>query len=213
MKFVALLSAVAFASLVSTTGSRAQSPVTTTTTTTTTFASSASQAVETAKDGVDVSLRNHIVSVYGIGTPAAIQTWWVIFYDPSVASHGRAVKVEGGQISRSYEAKGGVTYTRALTFPESRVSGEGAALGDTQNYAAQARDCLRPGSRTPSADRREAGPAVAGCDAEWLVEQRLRFHQRPPTGALPCMRRPEPNRRVEAPAADWSVMRRKSATM
>ena len=54
--------------------------------------SSATEAVNIAKDGVDPHLRDRIVSVYGVGTPAAIQTWWVIFYDPSVPSHGRAVK-------------------------------------------------------------------------------------------------------------------------
>lgn len=101
------------------------------------LASSAGQAVDVARDGVDPTLRDHIVSVYGIGTPAVIAKWWVIFYDPSVSSHGRAVKVENGQITRAYEAKGGVVYTRALTFPRLRVSGEGAALAEAQNYAAQ----------------------------------------------------------------------------
>src|SRR5471030_974745 len=89
---------------------------------------SAKDAIAVAKDGVDPSLRDHIVSVYGVGTPAAIQTWWVIFYDPSVASHGRAVKVENSQITRSYEAKGGVVYADTLTFARSQVSGEGPAL-------------------------------------------------------------------------------------
>ena len=101
------------------------------------YASSASQAVDVAKDGVDPSLRDRVVSVYGVGTPAAITRWWVIFFDPSVPSHGRAVKIDNGQITRTYEAKGGVVYMRELTFPRSRVSGEGAALGDAQNYAAQ----------------------------------------------------------------------------
>jgi hypothetical protein len=101
------------------------------------FASSAAQAVDEAKDGVDPGLRDRVVSVYGVGTPAAITKWWVIFYDPSVPSHGRAVKVENGQIVRAYEAKGGVVYMKELTFPRTRVSGEGAALADAQNYAAQ----------------------------------------------------------------------------
>jgi hypothetical protein len=101
------------------------------------FSNSAARAVDTAKDGIDASVRDHLVSVYGIGTPVAIQTWWVIFYDPSVPSHGRAVKVEGGQITKVYEAKGGVTYLKALTFPRSRVTGEGSALRATQNYAAE----------------------------------------------------------------------------
>jgi hypothetical protein len=114
---------------------RAQS--TTVTTTTTTMGNSASDAVNVAKDGVDPGLRDRIVSVYGVGTPAAIQTWWVIFYDPSVPSHGRAVKVENGQITRSYEAKGGVVYDDSLTYSPSQVTGEGPALAAAQNYAAE----------------------------------------------------------------------------
>jgi hypothetical protein len=137
MKFGTLLFFVAFAASVLT-PARAQSTVTTTTTTSSVaFSSSAAQAVDTAKDGIDASLRDHLVSVYGIGTPAAIQTWWVIFYDPSVPSHGRAVKVESGQITKTYEAKGGVIYLKALTFPRSRVTGESGALRATQDYAAQ----------------------------------------------------------------------------
>jgi len=97
----------------------------------------ATTAVSTAKAGVDPSLRDHIVSVYGVGTPAAIQTWWVIFYDPSVPSHGRAVKVDNGQITRTYEAKGGVVYPDSVTFASSQVTGEGPALSAAQNYAAQ----------------------------------------------------------------------------
>jgi hypothetical protein len=117
-------------------------PISSTTTTTTTtdassFASSASQAVDVAKDGVDEGVRNHLVSVYGVGTPTAITKWWIIFYDPAVPSHGRAVRVENNQITKAYEAKGGVVYLRDLTFPRSRVSGEGAALADAQQYAAQ----------------------------------------------------------------------------
>jgi hypothetical protein len=108
-----------------------------TVTTTTTVVSSASDAVNIAKDGVDTSLRDRIVSVYGVGTPAAIQTWWVIFYDPSVPSHGRAVKVDNGKITRTYEAKGGVVYPDSLTFPRSQLTGEGPALAAAQNYAAQ----------------------------------------------------------------------------
>jgi hypothetical protein len=100
-------------------------------------AGSAIDAVQVAKDGVDASLRDRIVSVYGVGTPATIQTWWVIFYDPSVASHGRAVKVDNGQITRTYDAKGGVVYGDTLTFSGSQMTGEGAALAAAQNYAAQ----------------------------------------------------------------------------
>jgi hypothetical protein len=108
-----------------------------TVTTTTTVVSSANNAVNIAKDGVDQNLRDRIVSVYGVGTPAAIQTWWVIFYDPSVPSHGRVVKVSNGQISRTYQAKGGVVYPDSLIFPGSQLTGEGPALAAAQNYAAQ----------------------------------------------------------------------------
>ena len=109
---------------------------TTVTTTTTSTANTATAAVGIAKDGVDPSLRDHIVSVYGTGTPAAIDTWWVIFYDPSVPSHGRAVKVVNNQITKTYEAKGGVVYSDTLTFAPTEVTGEGAALTAAQTYAA-----------------------------------------------------------------------------
>jgi len=98
---------------------------------------SATDAVTIAKDGVDPSLRDRIVSVYGTGTPAAIDTWWVIFYDPAVPSHGRAVKVANGQVVRSYEAKGGVIYSDTLTFPGTQVVGAEPALKEAQDYAAQ----------------------------------------------------------------------------
>jgi hypothetical protein len=98
---------------------------------------SASAAVNVAKDGVDEGLRDRLVSVYGVGTPAAIQTWWVIFYDPSVPSHGRAVKVENGQITRTYEAKGGAVYANALTFGRGQMSDDGPALAAAQDYAAK----------------------------------------------------------------------------
>jgi hypothetical protein len=100
-------------------------------------ANSANAAVNTAKDGIDEGLRDRIVSVYGVGTPSAIQTWWIIFYDPSVASHGRAVRVENGQITRTYEAKGGVVYANTLTFPRAQVTDEGPALAAAQDYAAK----------------------------------------------------------------------------
>jgi len=103
----------------------------------TTTVSTANDAFNIAKGGVDSSLRDRIVSLYGVGTPAAIQTWWVIFYDPSVPSHGRVVKVDNGQITRTYEAKGGVVYSDALTFASSQLTGEGPALAAAQNYAAQ----------------------------------------------------------------------------
>jgi len=100
-------------------------------------ATSADNAVNIAKDGVDPSLRDRVVSVYGVGTPTAIQTWWVIFYDPSVASHGRAVKVADGKIASTYEAKGGVVYGDTLTFSPTQVVGTDPALTTAQNYAAQ----------------------------------------------------------------------------
>ncbi len=99
--------------------------------------SSATTVIDIAKDGVDPSLRNQVVSVYGVGTPAAIGTWWVIFYDPSLPSHGRAVKVANGQIVRSYEAKGGVVYDNTLTFSPAQVAGVEPALTAAQDYAAQ----------------------------------------------------------------------------
>jgi hypothetical protein len=101
------------------------------------FTNLARQAVDIAKDGVDPGLRGRVVSVYGVGTPEAIAKWWIIFYDPSVPSHGRAVKVEGGRITRAYAANGGVVYLKELTFRPGRVSGEGAALADAGRYAAQ----------------------------------------------------------------------------
>jgi hypothetical protein len=70
-------------------------------------------------------------------TASFLFTGWVIFYDPSTTSHGRAVKVENNQIVRSYEAKGGVVYADALTFARSQVGGEGPALVAAQTYAAQ----------------------------------------------------------------------------
>ena len=115
----------------------AQTSTTVTTTTTTVPGTTARQAFDIAKDGVDASLRSQVVSVYGTGTPSGIQTWWVIFYDPSVASHGRAVRVENGQITRTYEAKGGVVYGDTLTFNPSQIRGFESALSRAQDYAAE----------------------------------------------------------------------------
>jgi len=80
-----------------------------TVTTTTTVGNSANDAVNIAKDGVDPSLRDRIVSVYGMAPQPRSRRGGSFFYDPSVPSHGRAVKVDKGQISRTYEAKGGVS--------------------------------------------------------------------------------------------------------
>ena len=131
MKFFAFFLGTALAALTFAPG-QAQ-----TVTPTTPVLSSANDAVNIAKAGVDPGLRDQIVSVYGVGTPAAIQTWWVIFYDPSVPSHGRAVNVNNGQITRTYEAKSGVVYSNLLIFAGSQVTGAGPALAAAQNYAAQ----------------------------------------------------------------------------
>lgn len=119
------------------TAALAQSTTVTTTTTTTMPGMSAHQAYDVAKDGVDPSLRSRVVSIYGTGTPAGITTWWLIFYDPSVASRGRAVRVENGQIARTYEAKGGVVYGNTLTFDPSQIHGLEGAMTAAQDYAAQ----------------------------------------------------------------------------
>jgi hypothetical protein len=120
------------------TAARAQTTTTTVTTTTSSMeGSSARQAYDVAKDGVDASLRSRVVSLYGTGRPDGIQTWWVMFYDPSVPSHGRAVRVEKGQITRTYEAKSGVVYADNLTFDPSQIHGIDAALTAAQNYAAR----------------------------------------------------------------------------
>jgi hypothetical protein len=95
------------------------------------------QVVTLAQSGVDPVLRSRIVSVYGTGTAAGIDTWWVIFYDPSVDSHGRAVCVQNGAIARTYEAKGGVVYGDTLTFAPSRVHHLGQALTGAQDYASE----------------------------------------------------------------------------
>ena len=73
-------------------------------------------AFQVAKQAVNASVQDKVVSLYGIGTPSAIQKWYIIFYDPTVASHGRAVLVQGGQIIKTYEANGGTTYQQTLSF-------------------------------------------------------------------------------------------------
>jgi len=96
-----------------------------------------SQAFQTAKQSVNPEIQTKVVSVYGVGTPAAIQKWYIIFYDPSTPSHGRAVLVENNQIVKSYPANGGTTYSAKLTFDPSRITSEGPALNAAQGYAAQ----------------------------------------------------------------------------
>ena len=99
--------------------------------------STATQAFSVAKDSVDDSMRSHVVSIYGTGKPSGITTWYVIFYDPSTVSHGHAICVQNGQVTRSYEAKGGVVYSDSLTFKPSAITDEAPALAAAQDYAAQ----------------------------------------------------------------------------
>ena len=95
------------------------------------------QAFQTAKAAVKPEQQNKVVSVYGTGSSTAIEKWYIIFYDPSVATHGQAVLVEGNKISKTYPANGGVTYSSALTFDPSRITSEGPALDAAQGYAAK----------------------------------------------------------------------------
>jgi hypothetical protein len=99
--------------------------------------SSVNQAFQVARQSVSVPMQTKVVSVYGVGTPDAIQKWYIIFYDPTVASHGHAVLVQGGQIIKSYTAQGGTTYSAKLTFDPSRITSEQPALNAAQNYASK----------------------------------------------------------------------------
>jgi hypothetical protein len=94
-------------------------------------------AFQTARQAVKPEVQDKVVSLYGIGTPGAIQKWYIIFYDPSVPSHGRAVLVENNQITKTYPANGGTTYSGALSFDPSRITSEGPALSAAQGYAAK----------------------------------------------------------------------------
>jgi hypothetical protein len=96
-----------------------------------------SDAFQTARQAVKPEVQTKVVSLYGIGTPSAIQKWYIIFYDPTVASHGRAVLVENNQITKTYEANGGMTYSAALSFDPSRITSEGPALNAAEGYAAK----------------------------------------------------------------------------
>jgi len=98
---------------------------------------SVNQAFQTARTAIKPEIQTKVVSVYGIGTPTAIQKWYIIFYDPSVPSHGRAVLVENNQITKTYPANGGATYSSTLTFDPSRITSEGPALSAAQGYAAK----------------------------------------------------------------------------
>jgi hypothetical protein len=97
--------------------------------------SSVNQAFQLARTAVPPAVQNRVVSVYGTGSPEMIRKWYIIFYDPAIPSHGRAVQVEGGQIIKTYPANGGVTYSSHLTFDPSRITGEEPALNAAQNYA------------------------------------------------------------------------------
>jgi len=98
---------------------------------------SVNDAFQTARKAVGPEVQTQVVSVYGIGTPAAIQKWYIIFYDPTVPSHGRAVLVENNQITKTYPANGGTTYSASLTYDPSRITSEGPALSAAQGYAAK----------------------------------------------------------------------------
>jgi len=113
------------ASVVISGGARAESPGT------------VGSAFEIARAVVRPDLQTKVVSVYGIGSPSTIEKWYIIFYDPAVPSHGRAVLVENGQVTKTYPANGGVTYSADLTFDPSRITSEGPALGAAQGYAAR----------------------------------------------------------------------------
>jgi hypothetical protein len=98
---------------------------------------SVGSAFQTARQAVKPEVQTKVVSLYGIGTPSTIQKWYIIFYDPTVSSHGRAVLVENSQITKTYMANGGTTYAENLSFDPSRISSEGPALSAAQGYAAK----------------------------------------------------------------------------
>jgi hypothetical protein len=94
-------------------------------------------AFQVARQAVSPDVQTKVVSVYGIGTATAIDKWYIIFYDPTVPSHGRAVLVENDKITKTYPANGGTTYSASLTFDPSRITSEGPALSAAQGYAAR----------------------------------------------------------------------------
>jgi hypothetical protein len=97
--------------------------------------SSVNQAFTVARKSVSPEMQTRVVSLYGLGTPDSIQKWYIIFYDPSVPSHGHAVLVQNGQMVKSYPAQGGATYSARLTFDPSRITAEEPVLNAAQNYA------------------------------------------------------------------------------
>ncbi len=92
-------------------------------------------AFQIARDQVPAAAQTKVVSLYGIGTPSTISKWYIIFYDPTVPTHGRVVLVENGKVSRTYAANGGKTYAESLSFDPSRITNEGPALSAAQGYA------------------------------------------------------------------------------
>jgi hypothetical protein len=94
-------------------------------------------AFQIARPAVKPEVQDKVVSCYGIGTPSTIQKWYIIFYDPTVPSRGRAVLVENSKITKTYPANGGKTYSASLAFDPSRITSEGPALSAAQNYAAK----------------------------------------------------------------------------
>jgi hypothetical protein len=94
-------------------------------------------AFQAGRQAVKPEVQTKVVSVYGIGTPSAIEKWYIIFYDPSVPSHGRAVLVENNKITKTYPANGGTTYSAALAFDPSRITSEVPVLSAAQAYAAK----------------------------------------------------------------------------
>jgi len=98
--------------------------------------SSVNQAFQAARGAVNPSVQNRVVSIYGTGSPESIEKWYIIFYDPGIPSHGRAVLVENNQIVKTYGANGGVVYRADLTFDPARMTPEGPALAAAQSYAA-----------------------------------------------------------------------------
>ncbi len=99
--------------------------------------SNVTEAFQVARQAVKPEIQTKVVSLYGVGTAEAIQKWYVIFYDPAVPSHGRAVLVENSKITKTYPANGGTTYAADLTFDPSRITSEGPVLSAAQDYAAK----------------------------------------------------------------------------
>ena len=110
------------------------------------------------------------------------EQWYIIFYDPSVPSHGRAVLVENNQITKTYPANGGgMTYSESLTFDPSRITSEGPVLSAAQGYAANhdiaydsVRACAAQGKRP-----KQTFPLEGGIVFAWQQEPGLCLCQRP----------------------------------